>query len=158
MGSWDCHTELRPSAKLGLPGLPEIYLSAHARLLEYRYRGTEITQLSRLQDLQSYPRWQPLDGIVTLRTRPEGSQKSALDSFQAEEMAYHSGLNGFEEHASGEGCSSPTDGVGRSLRGVGVVLKDPACLAIPSQAPAMSPCSFQKSSKKAVLVGKDRIP
>jgi hypothetical protein len=39
-----------------------------------------------------------------MRTRPQGSQKSAaLGSFPTEEIAHLSDLNGFEENASGEG-------------------------------------------------------
>lgn len=50
------------------------------------------------------PTLRPLDGVVTMRTRPQGSQKSAaLGSFPTEEIAHLSDLNGFEENASGEG-------------------------------------------------------
>lgn len=150
MGSWDCHTELRPSAKLGLPMLPGVRPSAHARLLEYRCWGAETTQLSQLQDSHTYPQVTAFGRyIVTTRTRPEGSQKStALGSFPGEEMAHHSGPSSFEGHASGGGCSSQTDGTGRSLRGQCIVFKDPACLPNPPQAPVNPPCSFQRALKR----------
>lgn len=107
------YRELRPFAKLGLPMLPGIYPSAHARLLEHRYQGAETTRLSRPQDPHTCPQGAAF-GWYGRHENQREAKSAALDSFPAEEMAHHSGMNGFEEHSLGGGCSSHTDGAGRT--------------------------------------------